>query len=67
MMHAHFPDARDFEGILSGATRSGLLDLKMTEKGIMVVARRGNPLSDHNGNPKPELPSAEKPTDTPNA
>jgi hypothetical protein len=31
MIHAHFPDFREFEGILSGAIRSGML--KLTQKG----------------------------------
>ena len=31
MIHAHFPDFRDFEGILSGAVRSGRVSL--TQKG----------------------------------
>ena len=36
MIHAHFPDARNFEGILAGAIRSGQVLLVATEKGMRL-------------------------------
>lgn len=45
-IHAAFPDFRDFEGIVSGAIRSGQIELKMTEKGFVFASLlpSGNPL-----------------------
>lgn len=37
MIHAHFPDCRDFEGIMAGAIRSGQVVMKTTEKGMMLA------------------------------
>lgn len=38
-VHAHFPDARDFEGILSGALRSGQLNMTIDPKtGLPALA-----------------------------
>ena len=36
MIHSYFPNFRDFEGILSGAVRSGQLSLKATGMGFML-------------------------------
>ena len=50
LVHQHFPDMRDYEGILNGAVRSGQLIIDMTSpKGPMLrAARFARPLSDHN-------------------
>ncbi len=37
MIHIHFPDFRDFEGILDGAVRSGQIKLVNTAKGIALA------------------------------
>lgn len=66
LMHAHFPDARDFEGILSGAIRAGLIRSVMTPNGFVIRAGIVNPLPADNGNPHPPLPDANTPTSTPN-
>lgn len=39
-IHAYFPDFRDFEGILSGAIKSGQLEMVNTAKGIMLQVRK---------------------------
>lgn len=36
-VHNHFPDAKDFEGMLSGAIRAGYLKTLVTEKGPMIA------------------------------
>lgn len=36
MIYAHFPDARDFEGILSGAVRSGMIELTQRPTGFWI-------------------------------
>lgn len=38
MIHAHFPDFRDFEGILSGAINSGQIVMKSTATGMYLEA-----------------------------
>ena len=40
MIHIYFPDFRDFEGILTGAIRSGQLEIITTAAGIMLQARK---------------------------
>jgi len=53
LMHSHFPDVRDMEGLLAGIVRAGFVDLHTGTDGIFVRAKNiGNPLSDDNGNPK---------------
>ena len=37
MIHAHFPDFRDFEGIVAGAVRSGQVALLPTVSGMMLA------------------------------
>jgi hypothetical protein len=65
LVHTHFPDLRDYEGILQGAIRSGQLLLQMEEGVGMVLA--APPLSDNNRPPEqPSLPSAKSETSTPN-
>ncbi len=39
-IHAAFPDFRDFEGILSGALRSGQLEIQSSENGFLLAARK---------------------------
>ncbi len=53
LIHMHFPDFRDYEGVLTGAIRSGQLVMENTAKGIYLRAI-GAPLSDHNANPIPQ-------------
>jgi len=36
MIHTHFPDFRDFEGILSGAIRSGQISMKAVGSGFVL-------------------------------
>jgi len=36
MIHAHFPDIRDFEGILSGAVRSGMIAMHQRPTGFWL-------------------------------
>ena len=36
MIHLYFPDHRDFEGILSGAIRSGQIELVSTSQGMKL-------------------------------
>jgi len=43
MIHTYFPDFRDFEGILTGAIRSGQLEMVTTEKGMFLRARESRP------------------------
>jgi len=38
MIHVHFPDFRDFEGILTGAVNSGQIRLLNTSAGVMLQA-----------------------------
>lgn len=65
VIHAHFPDFRDFEGVLNGAIRSGQLAIG-TETGtgrFYLFAPRennnGSPISADNGNPNStSLPDA---------
>lgn len=70
MVHAHFPDARDFEGILTGALRSGQLVMK-TETGTgkfyfmaSEAAINSRPLSPDNPRPLPDINTIiDKPND----
>lgn len=39
-MHAHFPDAKDFEGILAGAIRAGFITLEQRGEAPFLVARK---------------------------
>lgn len=39
MIHAYFPDFRDFEGILAGALNSGQLLMQMSANGPVLVAK----------------------------
>ena len=43
MIHIHFPDFRDFEGILSGAVRSGQISIEAGADGIILKALRSPP------------------------
>jgi hypothetical protein len=52
-VHSHFPDHKDFEGIIEGAIRSGQLVMVNTAKGVILKAN-GSPLSEHNSNPIPQ-------------
>lgn len=63
LVHKHFPDARDFEGILKGAITSGQLffDAKTMR---LSVRRAVFPLPDNNVFP---LPNASTETKTPNS
>jgi len=38
MIHAHFPDFRDYEGILNGALRSGQVKFQTSSKGLEIIA-----------------------------
>ena len=40
MIHIYFPDFRDFEGILTGAIRSGQIEIITTVNGIMLQATK---------------------------
>ena len=75
VVHTHFPDFRDFEGILSGAIRSGQIELwpDPSDGGqfyLRVPGERGGSvlLSPNNSDPitKPELPNVSTPNQTPN-
>lgn len=37
IMHAHFPDFRDYEGVLSGAIKSGQVRLELKGNGMMLT------------------------------
>lgn len=37
-IHQHFPNLRDFEGILNGAIKAGFISMQGTEKGIVFVS-----------------------------
>ena len=50
MVHSAFPDFRDFEGIMTGAIRSGQVTVMQTTEGIMLAAN-GTRLSEHNSHP----------------
>jgi len=55
LVHTHFPDFRDFEGVLTGAIRSGQVEV-WPEQGtgkMVITAPGGNsrPLSNHNERP----------------
>lgn len=41
MIHSHFPDFRDFDGIMNGAIRSGQVILTPTLQGFMLSAPKG--------------------------
>lgn len=43
MIHIYFPDFRDFEGILTGAIRSGQIIMESRPEGIMLTVPRGSP------------------------
>lgn len=63
LVHTHFPDFRDFEGVLSGAVRSGQLLLKVTPGGpVLVAPNDARILSEHN-----TRPDADTPVQTPNS
>lgn len=53
MVHVHFPDMRDFEGVLQGAIRSGQLALQARGDGMYLTALNESPLPANNGDPKP--------------
>lgn len=38
-IHSHFPDVRDFEGIVSGAVRSGYIEMKQGANGFVLTAK----------------------------
>lgn len=66
LVHTHFPDARDFEGILNGALRSGQLEMKQdAANGRFYLTATGRPLLPDNPRPQPQaanngaLPSAD--------
>jgi hypothetical protein len=42
MIHSHFPDFRDFEGILSGAVRSGQIVMSVTPLGMTLSVPKGS-------------------------
>lgn len=71
-VHTHFPDFRDFEGVLTGALRSGQVEI-WPEAGtgrMMLTGPRGNsrPLSDHNERPQTAaLPTTDTKLDTPSS
>lgn len=44
-IHAYFPDAQDFEGILTGLIRAGLVDLDATKFPPVVRARKQGPVN----------------------
>jgi len=44
MIHIYFPDFRDFEGILTGAIRSGQLTVASTAAGIVLKGGTGMPV-----------------------
>lgn len=71
LIHAQFPDARDYEGILAGAIRSGQLDLVIDplQNGKPCLKARGIsvPLSPDNARPLPPLPNADSQTTAPNS
>ena len=46
MIHSYFPDFRDFEGILSGAIRSGQILMKAQGGGFMLESLRPQPAPD---------------------
>lgn len=53
LMHSHFPDVRDMEGLLAGVLRSGFISMHTEGNNIYLKAIDiGNPLSTDNGNPK---------------
>jgi predicted HTH transcriptional regulator len=65
LIHAHFPDFRDYEGILTGAIRSGQLALdqdKLTGVFYLTASGGGRPLPTDNG-----LPNLSTETKAPNA
>ncbi len=39
-IHTHFPDAKDFEGVLAGAIRAGYVTMVSTEKGMFIEAAK---------------------------
>jgi len=49
-IHTHFPDFRNFEGVLTGAIRSGQVEMIVTAEGEMLRIPRG--LSPNNTNEK---------------
>jgi len=52
LIHAYFPDFRDFEGILSGAIRSGQVELESTAEGFFLKACKPAGLSNDKTAPK---------------
>ena len=42
-IHTHFPDSKDFEGILTGAMRAGYLRMDMDINGAFICARTYKP------------------------
>lgn len=69
VVHAHFPDAREFEGILSGAIKTGKIEMVNTNNGFVLRARKAIVLSAHNTDVKtePQLPNADTATTAPNS
>lgn len=80
LIHSHFPDFRDFEGILNGAIRSGQVEVRQDPKSgrfILVVPESVKRLlSGDNSRPdqpvtaaviKPGFPNADTETSAPNA
>lgn len=67
IIHAHFPNFHDFEGILDGAIRSGQLVIDATSEGIFLKAAGSNrPLSPHNNRPSPPTSPLDAENSAPN-
>jgi hypothetical protein len=70
LIHTHFPDFRDFEGVCSGAIRSGQIELWQNPKDgqFYLKAPNSRPLpEDNNRQESQRLPGAETETKTPNS
>lgn len=70
LVHSHFSDFRDFEGVLNGAIRSGQLTLLQRNGALMLVPGviNSNPLSFHNSVPQQQgLPNADTEVKTNNS
>ncbi len=68
LVHSYFPDARDFEGVLAGAIRSGQLELVNHSDGkiYLKIPSFKLPQSYPNSPPKSDLPNASTETEAPN-
>lgn len=69
LVHAYFPDARDFEGVLAGAIRSGQLEIWQNPKDAQMYLRVPGK---HNSPPisqpiSPPIPNVASETSTPNS